>query len=107
MLVDGFRATTQACGYGSRLKAGTTVFFAATSSLRLARNDDVIGDITPDVIDRDRRSRNDRGNDRAGAFAPRRQTQISGITAMDRRHMLKSAASTALGAGLLASAASA
>jgi hypothetical protein len=69
MLVDGFRATTQACGYGSRLKAGTTVFFAATSSLRLARNDDVIGDITPDVIDRDRRSRDDRAHDGAGAFA--------------------------------------
>jgi hypothetical protein len=70
MLVDGFRAT--------KLKAGTTVFFAATSSLRLARNDDVIGDITPDVIDWDRRSRNDRGNDRAGAFAPRRQRRYQG-----------------------------
>jgi pimeloyl-ACP methyl ester carboxylesterase len=33
--------------------------------------------------------------------------QISGITAMHRRHLLKSAASTALGAGLLSAAASA
>jgi hypothetical protein len=39
---------------------------------------DVIGDITPDVIDCDRRSRNDRGNDRAGAFVPRRQRRYQG-----------------------------
>jgi len=67
---------------------------------------DIIGDITPGVIDWDRRSRNDRGNDRAGAFVPRRQRTDIRITAMDRRHMLKSAASTAFGAGLLAAAAS-
>src|SRR5258708_15690976 len=71
---------------------------------------DVIDKITPDVIDAEQSSRDDRGDGAGRSLSQRRcaivvNAKISGITAMDRRNMLKSAASTALGTGLLAAAA--